>query len=98
MPLSYVVTQRACESISCDRIAGNAAFILGTLAETEAGKRRVISLTESRHVEKTRILPDLVTLLGSTDSESVMNAAGTIGTLAESEEVCDSSSSGGSSS
>ena len=69
------------------RIAGNAAFILGTLAESEAGRRRVISLTESRHEEKTRILPDLVALLSSTDSESVMNAAGTIGTLAESEEV-----------
>ena len=67
---------------------GNAAYILGTLAESESGRRRVISLTESRHDERKRILPDLVYLLSSTDSESVMNAAGTIGTLAESDEVC----------
>ena len=69
------------------RVAGNAAYILGTLAESESGRRRVISLTESRHDERKRILPDLVYLLSSTDSESVMNAAGTIGTLAESDEV-----------
>ncbi|XP_067940759.1 uncharacterized protein [Watersipora subatra] len=68
------------------RIAGNSAFILGTIAESEMGRRRVIFLTESRHAEKDRILPDLVALLSSTDSESVMNAAGTIGTLAESDE------------
>lgn len=68
-------------------MAGNSAYILGTIAESEAGRRRVISLTESRHLERKKILPDLVRLLGSTDPESMMNAAGTIGTLAESEEV-----------
>lgn len=68
-------------------MAGNSAFILGTLAESERGRHRVISLTESRHAERKRILPDLVNLLTSQDAESVMNAAGTIGTLAESDEV-----------
>lgn len=73
-------------------MAGNAAYIIGTIAETEVGRRRVISLSESRHEERKKILPDLVDLLVSKDSESVMNAAGTIGTLAESDEVFDWSS------
>jgi len=74
-------------SLSHCRVAGNAAYIIGTIAESAAGRDRVISLTESRHIEKKNILPDLVNLLSSSDDESVMNAAGTIGTLAESDEV-----------
>ena len=62
-------------------MAGNAAYILGTLAESESGSMRVISLTASVHPEAKKILLDLTTMLSFDDSESVMNAAGTMGTL-----------------
>ncbi len=61
------------------RVAGNAAYIIGTLAESELGCYRVISLTHSRH--GCSILQDLTNMLTFDDSESVMNAAGTMGTL-----------------
>ncbi|ELU06668.1 hypothetical protein CAPTEDRAFT_189303 [Capitella teleta] len=66
------------------KVAGNAAYILGTIAESESGALRVISLTNSMHRESKGILMDLTNMLLFDDSESVMNAAGTMGTLAES--------------
>lgn len=63
------------------RVAGNAAYIIGTLAESELGCYRILGLAKGQHVESKRILPDLVNMLGFEDSESVMNAAGTMGTL-----------------
>ncbi|XP_052091160.1 uncharacterized protein LOC127728036 isoform X3 [Mytilus californianus] len=68
------------------RVAGNAAYIIGTLAESELGCYRILGLSKSPHAESKRILPDLTNMLGFDDSESVMNAAGTMGTLAESHE------------
>ncbi|XP_071156060.1 uncharacterized protein [Mytilus edulis] len=68
------------------RVAGNAAYIIGTLAESELGCYRILGLSKSSHAESKRILPDLTNMLGFDDSESVMNAAGTMGTLAESHE------------
>ncbi|XP_063423739.1 uncharacterized protein LOC134707680 isoform X3 [Mytilus trossulus] len=68
------------------RVAGNAAYIIGTLAESELGCYRILGLSKSPHAESRRILPDLTNMLGFDDSESVMNAAGTMGTLAESHE------------
>ncbi|XP_013414225.1 uncharacterized protein LOC106176403 isoform X2 [Lingula anatina] len=68
------------------RVAGNAAYIIGTLAENDIGCYRVLSLTNSSHAEGKKILPDLTRMLTFDDSESVMNAAGTMGTLAESQE------------
>ncbi|XP_052214678.1 uncharacterized protein LOC127833449 isoform X2 [Dreissena polymorpha] len=68
------------------RVAGNAAYILGTLAESEIGCARVLSLVNSRSTESKKILPNLTRMLTFDDSESVMNAAGTMGTLAESHE------------
>lgn len=62
-------------------MAGNAAYILGTLAESEMGCLRVISLTSSKSGETSKILLDLTNMLTFEDSESVMNAAGTMGTL-----------------
>ncbi|XP_070532049.1 uncharacterized protein [Ptychodera flava] len=66
------------------RVAGNSAYILGTLAESEMGQSRVLSLIKDSDAQ--RILDDLTEMLAFDDPESVMNAAGTMGTLAESAE------------
>ncbi|CAL1540802.1 unnamed protein product, partial [Lymnaea stagnalis] len=67
------------------RVAGNAAYIIGTLAESELGCLRILSLAKGRHnKESKKILNDLTRMLAFDDPESVMNAAGTLGTLAES--------------
>ena len=63
------------------RVAGNAAYILGTLAESESGCMRVLCLAKAGSPESRKILQDLTRMLTFDDSESVMNAAGTMGTL-----------------
>ncbi|KAK2186772.1 hypothetical protein NP493_189g01018 [Ridgeia piscesae] len=68
------------------RVAGNAAYILGTVAENELGCYRIISMTQACSPRCNTILIDLTNMLAFDDSESMMNAAGTIGTLAESAE------------
>ncbi|XP_048773172.1 uncharacterized protein LOC125678626 isoform X3 [Ostrea edulis] len=65
------------------RVAGNAAYIIGTVAETDMGCYRILGLAKSQQGER-KILADLTRMLTFDDSESVMNAAGTMGTLAES--------------
>ncbi|XP_077986413.1 uncharacterized protein LOC144440857 [Glandiceps talaboti] len=66
------------------RVAGNSAYILGTLAENDLGQKRVLSILQDKDALK--ILDDLTTMLAFDDPESVMNAAGTMGTLAETTE------------
>ena len=61
------------------RVAGNAAYIFGTLAEHGHGQNRVMSLINGDTPQN--ILSDLTTMLEYDDTESVMNAAGTLGTL-----------------
>ncbi|XP_070176149.1 uncharacterized protein [Littorina saxatilis] len=68
------------------RVAGNSAYIIGTLAESDLGCGRIMVLAKGRHSESRRILGDLTNMLTFNDAESVMNAAGTMGTLAESQE------------
>ncbi|XP_067664231.1 uncharacterized protein [Haliotis asinina] len=68
------------------RVAGNAAYIIGTLAESDIGCFRVLALAKGRNSTSGRILKDLTRMLTFDDPESVMNAAGTMGTLAESNE------------
>ena len=63
------------------RVAGNAAYILGTVAENELGCYRIISMTQACSPRCNTILIDLTNMLAFDDSESMMNAAGTIGTL-----------------
>ncbi|XP_060068103.1 uncharacterized protein LOC132548269 [Ylistrum balloti] len=75
--------------LGCDnpRVAGNSAYIIGTLAESDLGCSRILGLAKGRHGDQSRkILPDLTRMLAFDDAESVMNAAGTMGTLAESYE------------
>ncbi|XP_038045583.1 fibronectin type III domain-containing protein 1-like isoform X2 [Patiria miniata] len=64
------------------RVAGNSAYIFGTVAESVEGQRRVLSLVNGPHPHN--VLADLTNMLDYDDDESVMNAAGTLGTLAES--------------
>ncbi|XP_072015377.1 uncharacterized protein [Amphiura filiformis] len=73
---------RMLSSENC-RVAGNSAYIFGTLAEHGHGQSRVMSLINGEHPHN--ILADLTTMLEYDDTESVMNAAGTLGTLAESD-------------
>lgn len=61
------------------RTAGNAAYIFGTLAEHDVGQTRVLELINGPYPH--HILADLTDMLAFDDPESVMNAAGTIGTL-----------------
>ncbi|CAH1785419.1 unnamed protein product [Owenia fusiformis] len=68
------------------RVAGNSAYIIGTIAESEIGCVRIMGLLASTQPEAHKILSDLTRMLTFDDSESVMNAAGTMGTLAESHE------------
>ena len=63
------------------RVAGNSAYIIGTLAESDIGCMRILSLAKGGSTESKKILPDLTKMLTFDDSESVMNAAGTMGTL-----------------
>ncbi|XP_078489668.1 uncharacterized protein LOC100180399 [Ciona intestinalis] len=71
-------------SSSETRVASNAAYVIGSLAETELGAQRVLSLTKGRKAAS--IMKDLTKMLTSDDPECVMNAAGTLGTLAETNE------------
>ncbi len=64
------------------RISGNSAYIIGTLAESDDGIDRILSmLVDGMNPEKNHFLPYLVNMLRSNDIECLMNAAGTIGTI-----------------
>lgn len=66
------------------RVAGNAAYVFGTLAEHDVGQVRVMSLINGSSPHS--ILPNLTDMLSYDDEECIMNAAGTMGTLAESKD------------
>ena len=55
--------------------------MIGTLAEMEMGKKRVVQICTENSGQAARILPTLNEMLGLDDLETVMNAAGTMGTL-----------------
>ena len=68
----------------CFRIAGNASYVIGSLAETALGCSRIVRLcAASAEEESSEILKSLTSLLdvADTDLETVLNAAGTLGTL-----------------
>ncbi|KAM7447165.1 hypothetical protein ABFA07_004601 [Porites harrisoni] len=65
------------------RTAGNASYVIGTLAETDLGKRRIVQICTDKGDQAKKILPALTNMLDMVDTETVMNAAGTMGTLAE---------------
>lgn len=61
--------------------AGNASYVIGTLAEMDLGKRRIVHICTDKGDQANKILPALTDMLDMTDTETVMNAAGTMGTL-----------------
>lgn len=63
------------------RTAGNASYVIGTLAETDLGKRRIVQICTDKGDQAKKILPALTNMLDMADTETVMNAAGTMGTL-----------------
>lgn len=63
------------------RVAGNAAYVIGTLAEMDLGKKRIVHIFTERGEQTKRVLPSLTKMLDMLDMETVMNAAGTLGTL-----------------
>eukprot|EP00111_Clytia_hemisphaerica_P004757 TCONS_00013674-protein len=70
------------------RVAGNAAFILGSLLEDENGRRKVQQLLlEEKHQDDTSyLLPSLTALIQTQDQEAMTNASGTLSLLLESAE------------
>ncbi|XP_069097545.1 uncharacterized protein [Pleurodeles waltl] len=65
------------------RLCSNIAYILGTIAEDEIGTSRLVLLAERPISKDCSLLGMLAAMLKWDDSEAVMNAAGTLGTLAE---------------
>lgn len=66
------------------RIAGNASYVIGSLAETTLGCSRIVRIcSASTEEESSAVLKSLTSLLdvGDRDLETVLNAAGTLGTL-----------------
>ena len=61
--------------------AGNASYVIGTLAETDLGKKRIVHICTDKGDQAKKILPALTDMLDMVDTETVMNAAGTMGTL-----------------
>lgn len=55
--------------------------MIGTLAETDLGKRRIVHICTDKGDQAKKILPALTNMLDMSDMETVMNAAGTMGTL-----------------
>lgn len=55
--------------------------MIGTLAETDLGKRRIVHICTDKGDQAKKILPALTNMLDMSDTETVMNAAGTMGTL-----------------
>jgi hypothetical protein len=68
-------------TVCCSRVSGNAAYILGTVAEDVHGRERVAGLVTGVAGECSRILPDFVRLFSVEDHETIMNAVGALGTL-----------------
>ncbi|XP_053863079.1 uncharacterized protein LOC128825067 isoform X2 [Malaclemys terrapin pileata] len=62
------------------RLCSNVAYILGTIAEKESGAARLVALAGSG---SKGLLDSLSAMLTWDDPEAVMNAAGTLGSLAE---------------
>lgn len=68
--------------ISSNRLAGNASYIIGTLAESEGYRHDIINLllTSSKSTVK-NALKNLTSMMLAEDDETIINAAGTLGTL-----------------
>jgi len=65
------------------RIAGNAAFILGSILENETGRSKVMELLkDEKHEDDTSyLLPSLIALIQTREPEAMTNASGTVSLL-----------------
>ena len=69
-------------SSSYNSICGNSAYILGSAVELETGLKRFLSTFSNNRTSNTvDIIRVLCHLLTHSDSECVLNAAGTLGTI-----------------
>uniref|UniRef100_UPI00398ECDED phosphatidylinositol phosphatase PTPRQ n=1 Tax=Pristiophorus japonicus TaxID=55135 RepID=UPI00398ECDED len=64
-------------------LCSNVAYILGTIAENEVGAQRLVTVAQTQLLESDNLLGNLNSMLKWTDAEAVTNAAGTLGTMAE---------------
>ncbi|CAF1591800.1 unnamed protein product [Rotaria sp. Silwood1] len=70
-----------------DRVCGNSAYILGSAVELEAGLKQFLTVFSTDRTSNTvDIIRVLCHLLKHSDSECVLNAAGTLGTICSSKE------------
>ncbi|XP_078082793.1 uncharacterized protein LOC144502565 [Mustelus asterias] len=68
------------------RLCSNVAYILGTIAENGVGAQRLVTVAQTQLLESDSLLGNLNSMLKWTDTEAVMNAAGTLCTMAETSE------------
>ncbi|CAF3403831.1 unnamed protein product, partial [Rotaria sp. Silwood2] len=70
-----------------DRVCGNSAYILGSAVELEPGLKQFLTVFSTDRTSNTvDIIRVLCHLLKHSDSECVLNAAGTLGTICSSKE------------
>ena len=81
----YLLVSRTFHYLFNNRIAGNAAFVIGTIADTNDGSERLIAMVVKSEDLSTKILDDLIKLLGYKDDEIVLNSVGALGSLVDSE-------------
>eukprot|EP00061_Rhincodon_typus_P015092 g42573.t1 len=67
-------------------LCSNVAYILGTIAENEVGAQCLVTLAQTQLLESDNLLGNLNSMLTWTDTEAVMNAAGTLCTMVETNE------------
>ncbi|XP_007898569.2 uncharacterized protein LOC103183109 [Callorhinchus milii] len=65
------------------RLCSHVAYVLGTIAENETGAQSLVAVGQSQTSASHGLLHDLNAMLKWSDAEAVMNAAGTLGTMAE---------------
>ncbi|XP_067825666.1 uncharacterized protein [Heptranchias perlo] len=84
-PSSQQLLLALCRSLASGetRLCSNVAYILGTIAENELGAQRLVTMARTQLLESDNLLGNLNSMLKWTDAEAVMNAAGTLSTMAE---------------
>ncbi|CAF3077821.1 unnamed protein product [Rotaria sp. Silwood2] len=70
-----------------DRICGNSAYIIGSIVEMDKGLKQFLSIFTDDYMSKTvDIIYILCQMLTHSDSDCVLNATGTLGTISGSKE------------
>ncbi|XP_038638522.1 uncharacterized protein LOC119955936 [Scyliorhinus canicula] len=87
-PSSPQLLEALCSSLTPGetRLCSNVAYILGTIAENVVGAQRLVTVAQTQLLESDSLLGNLNSMLKWTDTVAVMNAAGTLCTMAETNE------------